>query len=59
MKNYPKPVVAVISSAATGLAASLLSLVDVVYDQVSANILSVLTKVPFLNRILFNLMYFD
>jgi len=33
LKNYPKPVVAVISSAATGLAASLLSLVDVVYDQ--------------------------
>ena len=39
LKNYPKPVVAIISSAATGLAASLLSLVDVVYDQVSTSVL--------------------
>ena len=34
LKHYPKPIIANINSAATGLAAALLSLVDIVYDQV-------------------------
>eukprot|EP00794_Sanderia_malayensis_P019752 gene19752-21688_t len=35
LKNYPKPIIAIINSAATGLAASVLSMVDVVYDKSS------------------------